>query len=268
MDPPKQTLAACYLRCSTDSQDTSLEQQEDSIARYARAKGYEIIAKYADEGDSGTLTDRPALNAMAQDAANPETEWKVLLCYDRSRWGRFDHYYEAVAKEMHLIHHGKRLECVQAQYSEDIAGAIMRLLADDQATQERRQILTRLQRGRAHATQQGNWVKGRPPFGYDLLRIRDGKQSRSHLVVNEGQATVVRRIYRLRKGGLTLRAIAGKLNAEQIPTPQGGRLWSPEGIRIILSNPVYRGRMEFTGTRWGVDYTVEGPCPPILAEGE
>jgi len=43
------------------------------------------------------------------------------------------------------------------------------------------------------------------------------------------------RIRRERKAGKSLAAIANGLNAERVPTAQGGRRWYPSTIRYILS---------------------------------
>ena len=46
---------------------------------------------------------------------------------------------------------------------------------------------------------------------------------------------VIDRIKRERKGGKSLAAIANGLNADRIPTAQGGRRWYPTTIRHTLN---------------------------------
>jgi hypothetical protein len=46
---------------------------------------------------------------------------------------------------------------------------------------------------------------------------------------------VVRRIQRQRARGESLRAIADRLNREQVPTAQGGRRWHAATVRGILA---------------------------------
>ena len=36
-------------------------------------------------------------------------------------------------------------------------------------------------------------------------------------------------------------AIARWLNAEEVPTPQGGTIWRPTSVLAVLRNPVLRG---------------------------
>lgn len=45
---------------------------------------------------------------------------------------------------------------------------------------------------------------------------------------------VLKRIKRERAGGLTLQAISDGLNADGVPTGQGGSEWRPSSIRAVL----------------------------------
>jgi hypothetical protein len=49
-------------------------------------------------------------------------------------------------------------------------------------------------------------------------------------------AELGKRIRRMRGRGMTLQAICDTLNAEQVPTPRGGRLWRPASLRAVLSS--------------------------------
>lgn len=60
------------------------------------------------------------------------------------------------------------------------------------------------------------------------------------LVPVEPQATVVRRIFKLRDAHTPWAAIATALDAERIPGPTGG-IWTVPTLRSIVSNPAYKG---------------------------
>ena len=69
------------------------------------------------------------------------------------------------------------------------------------------------------------------------------------LTVEPAEAQTVRRIFEWFAGGVSLRAIAHRLNAEQIPFPaeptrQGGKRkgWASSAVRVILRNEKYVGR--------------------------
>ena len=97
-------LAAQYVRMSTEHQRYSTENQADAILQYANERGYRIIHTYSDAGKSGLrLKGRAGLIQLIQDIETGQTEFKTVLVYDISRWGRFQDadesaYYEYICK--------------------------------------------------------------------------------------------------------------------------------------------------------------------------
>ena len=103
------------------------------------------------------------------------------------------------------------------------------------------------------------------------------------IVINVTEASVVRRIFKMYVDGTTFTAIAKRLTAEGIPTKNVGKtvnlhkngqvvgtktfvgVWSPKLIRLMLSNPVYIGKV-----RYGIgrkDYYIgDGHHEPIIDE--
>jgi DNA invertase Pin-like site-specific DNA recombinase len=71
-------------------------------------------------------------------------------------------------------------------------------------------------------------------LGYD--RGENGE-----LTINEEQAKLVRRIYKLFLDGATPHAIAKTLKSEGIPTPGGKTIWDATTIKSILSNEKMKG---------------------------
>jgi DNA invertase Pin-like site-specific DNA recombinase len=115
---------------------------------------------------------------------------------------------------------------------------------------ESEQIGERVYMGMAQKHKAGEGLNGfRRPFGY---RYKDGT-----LVVDEAEARVVHRIFEEYAAGRAFHAIAAKLNDERVPS-QRGRRWSKSGIRYMVHNPVYVGKI-----RW--DESVrDDPHEPIV----
>ncbi len=96
--------AAQYVRMSTEHQQYSTSNQEDIIREYAAKPGYEIVRTYADEGKSGlTVAGHQSLRRMIADVQSGNANFKAILAYDMSRWGRFQNadqsaYYEYLCK--------------------------------------------------------------------------------------------------------------------------------------------------------------------------
>jgi hypothetical protein len=68
---------------------------------------------------------------------------------------------------------------------------------------------------------------GQLPFGYDYQNY--------HLVKNQAEQGVIRLMGKARAAGLSLREIAGQLNACLIPNKEGRTTWQANTIRMILA---------------------------------
>ncbi len=74
---------------------------------------------------------------------------------------------------------------------------------------------------------------GACPFGYRV-------NSDNEYEVIDAEAAVVRRIYKQRARGHSLRQIVRDLSHQKIPTKRGGK-WQPNTIKNIVENPFYMG---------------------------
>ncbi len=82
--------AAQYVRMSTEHQQYSTLNQADKIREYADKRGIEIVRTYADDGKSGlSIGGRASLQKLIADVESGNTDFKLILVYDVSRWGRF-----------------------------------------------------------------------------------------------------------------------------------------------------------------------------------
>jgi len=92
--------AAQYLRMSTEHQQYSINNQARLISEYANLQGFVIVKTFEDSGKSGlSLKSRPALKQLLNDVVSGSLEFKVILVYDVSRWGRFQDVDEAAHYE-------------------------------------------------------------------------------------------------------------------------------------------------------------------------
>jgi hypothetical protein len=88
--------AAQYLRMSTEHQQYSLVNQAAKIQDYSEEHEFLVVKTYADAGRSGILLkSRTGLTTLLADVMSGRAEFKVILVYDVSRWGRFQDADEA-----------------------------------------------------------------------------------------------------------------------------------------------------------------------------
>ena len=76
--------AALYARVSTA--DQSVDLQIDGLQDYAKARGFDVVGSYVDEGVSGVKAKRPALDRLLDDAHR--RRFDMVLCWKLDRMGR------------------------------------------------------------------------------------------------------------------------------------------------------------------------------------
>lgn len=123
---------------------------------------------------------------------------------------------------------------------------------------EYKTINRRLQRGRLMSVMEGKYVANRSPYGYNRVKIQNGKGF--VLEIDENRAKVIRLIFDMfvngeaRKDGSAKRLgsylIAKRLNEMKVES-YTGKGWTQSSIRDILINPVYIGKI-----RWNWRKTV------------
>jgi site-specific DNA recombinase len=116
------------------------------------------------------------------------------------------------------------------------------------AEYERAQILERSRRGKRHRAHAGEVsVMSGAPYGYRY--IRKTEEALAAYIVDEAEASVVRRVYEMYTvEGLSIAEITRRLNREGIPTRKASR-WERSVIWAMLRNPAYRGVACFGKTR-------------------
>jgi DNA invertase Pin-like site-specific DNA recombinase len=103
--------AAQYLRMSTEYQQYSPENQVDAITQYAEERGFSVVKTYTDAAKSGLrLKNRNGLKQLLKDVVDGKVDYRDILVYDVSRWGRFQDadesaHYEFLCKSARIPAH-------------------------------------------------------------------------------------------------------------------------------------------------------------------
>lgn len=254
--------AAQYLRMSTDHQQYSLDNQSDAIARYATQHGFRIVKTYADAAKSGLrLKNRAGLKQLLKDAVVGQQEFRVVLVYDVSRWGRFqDHdeaaHYEYVCKSAGVpVHY-----CAEMFANENNAmSCILKSLKRAMAGEYSRELSVKVRTGLLRLAKLGYKLGGSAPYGLRrqlLDKYGNPKQlleygERKNLVEDRvafvrgtsKQLTIVRRVFvEFADERRSVNSIAARLNANNIPYLRGAA-WKGGTIRNLLQDPRYIGML-------------------------
>lgn len=110
------------------------------------------------------------------------------------------------------------------------------------ARREYKIIARRIQRGRIASVKDGKFIGSTPPYGYDKVKIKNGK---GYTLEPNSEAAAVKEIYRMYLNGEGMSCIANALDDLKIPT-RSGRAWSKCTVSEILGNPVYIGKIRWS----------------------
>ncbi len=252
--------AAQYVRMSTEHQQYSTENQGDKILEYAARRNIEIVRTYADEGKSGLRIDgRQALQQLIKDVETGNADFKIILVYDVSRWGRFQDADESAYYEYICRRAGIQVAYCAEQFENDgspvstIVKGVKRAMAGEYS----RELSAKVFAGQCRLIELGFRQGG--PAGYGLRRVLIDQSGsvKSELARGEhkslqtdrvilqpgpdAEVAVVNQVYRwFVDDNLPESEIAGRLNSQGTVTDLG-RDWTRATVREVLSNEKYIG---------------------------
>jgi len=287
------TPAAMYVRMSAEHQRYSIANQTDAILRYAIANGFEVVRTYTDRGRSGlTLRGRDALKALLADVEGGRADYRAVLVFDVSRWGRFQDPDESAAHEITCKRAGIKVHYCAEDFANDnsLGSVIQKMIRRGMAGEYSRQLSAKVFEGQRRLAAMGYW-QGGPP-GYGLRRLVVDGRGRPVRVLEAGErkaviaervvlvpgppeeVAVVREIFDLFVSGLDRKAIARRLNERGVRA-DNGRPWVDGGVGYVLEGEKYAGVIAWNKTsfRLQVAYLrnepedwvlVEGACEPIV----
>ena len=247
-----------YARYSSDNQrDSSITDQFRNCERRAKQDGWSIAFRYEDKAISGSTTERPGYQALMKAAR--AREFDVLLVDDLSRLSRDTRETEQVRRL--LIHWGIRL--IGVSDGIDTANKSHKVLMGFKGMQNEfflDDLRDKTHRGLSGKALAGYHCGGKT-FGYKSVPVYHASKIDNYdrpvidavrLEVDPDQAAVVQDIYTWSADGKSDRRIASQLNEQRIPSPRGST-WCASTIRVILSNPLYKGRYQWNRYMWVKD---------------
>lgn len=236
--------AALYARVSTARQ----EQEETIDSQIAEVK-QRIISDdsfltekqtYIDEGYSGSLLERPALDAMLDAAKNKEFD--ILYIYDLGRLSR------QLSHLLIVIEQLEKYECEIVSLHERITGTpedkFLLQIMGSMHEYERAKIAERFRRGKMYKARSGKIVGYNAPYGYHY------NKETGELNIFEPEARVVRKMFEwVAYENLSTYKVIERLHQEGImPPKQKDEYWARSPIARILSNETYFGKHHFNKT--------------------
>lgn len=253
-------MAYClYLRKSRADMEAEAHGEGETLARHeqlllelAKKRKFHVTQIYREIVSGETIAARPVMQRLLQEVE--AGLWEGVLVVEVERLARGETIDQGVMAQAFKYSNTKIITPLKDydptnEFDEEYFefGLFM-------SRREYKAINRRLIRGREAASREGKWVGGSPPYGYERVRVENGKGWT--LAVNEDEADIVRLIFKLYTEGETLpngsvrdvgpKPICGILEKMNVPTPSGGRQWSNRTIEVILQNPVYIGKIRWS----------------------
>jgi site-specific DNA recombinase len=227
--------AAIYVRTSASKPKFhySIGEQISRCWNRCEQQGWDVEFVFKDEEESGKNTDRPAFQDMLEKAE--------LGCFDVVVFWKLDRFCRSltdlVKTEEKLDESDVALHSVTEYIdtSSPVGRFNFRNLASA-AELESDLTSQRVRIGMHGMAKEHRWPNDRPPLGYDLADDQT-------LEVNEDEADLVRRIFRMYIEERSMPEVAHNLNKRGIKTKQAGE-WSRWSVKKILANELYRGKYE------------------------
>jgi DNA invertase Pin-like site-specific DNA recombinase len=212
-------IGYAYLNSAIPQPDSlALEDQERTIRRFARERGWALTRLWKDAVDLWSEPPRPLLERIMQDDA-----WDVLLI---ARLDCLTRHIRELRDVMDRIHGRSDRRVVSIAEGIDAgnpAGRFCLRLIDIFAAWDAQFIPDRMRALIARRKDRGEFV-GHPPFGYAYEKGR--------LVNAPSEMKTVRLILNERERGNSFHAIARFLNHEKIPSKRGG-MWYAETVKGV-----------------------------------
>jgi DNA invertase Pin-like site-specific DNA recombinase len=219
--------AIAYTRVSTRQQGESglgLDAQREACATWASTNDCELAELHIDAGVSGTaaIDKRPGLVA----ALAALRRGYILVVAKRDRLGR-DPVVGAMIERM-VERKGARIVSAAGEGTDGDGptSVLMRRIVDAFAEYERLIIGARTRAALGAKRERGEKTGGAVPLGYVLAD--DGV----HLERDTHEARAVDIILSMRAEGMSIRAIAERLNADDVPAR--GAKWHPTSVARVL----------------------------------
>jgi len=247
-------VCGLYVRVSTDrkvAEGESLEEQEQRLREFCKARNWNIVKVYCEEGQSAKDTNRPKFKELLNDIENGIIDTVVVKKLDRLSRSIIDF------ERIYNFFEKHNVDLVSLFENFDTTTAIGRavvIIVMVFAQLEREQTAERTLDVLEHRAKEGLWNGDCPPLGYDL--------NKGQLVVNPKEVEIVRTIFQKYLEFASYHKVAEYLNSKGYKTKkfksrrgkeQGGREFIDAYIQRVLKNPVYIGKIQYKGLSTRVD---------------
>ena len=209
---------------------------------------YELSIR-REEGRSGKNLERPEIQKILQQAESHEIDIVVVYCLDRLTRSLTDLY--------ELLEQFQKCQVSLVAITDHIdtstpMGRFFVSIIVLIAQWELDTLSSRTERGIAESLMQGNYARGKIPFGFKR------KDDDPHLIeISPDDAAIIRRIFtEISEDRESCYTLAKKMKEEKLLD----RMWSELGLKVMIQNRLYYGCLQTK------DFTHENYIEPIVTK--
>jgi DNA invertase Pin-like site-specific DNA recombinase len=158
------------------------------IAEYAKSHDFEIVHTYSDEARSGIdLAHRPGLKQLLDDITNGKVDFRAVLVYDVSRWGRFQDADESACYEFLCRRAGVNVVYCAELFANDLSmtASLLKTLKRMMAAEYLRELSAKVFAGQSRLVRKGYKPGG--VAGYGLRRLLLTPDGKPKTVLQDGE---------------------------------------------------------------------------------
>jgi len=252
----KHLVCAIYTRKSTterlDQDFSSLDNQRESAENYIKSQQHEgwttSSELYDDGGFTGANIERPALQKLLNDIKAGKINCVVVYKVDRLSRSLLDF---SQLLEFFDKNNVVFVSITQHFNTNTSMGRLTLNILLSFAQFEREIISERTRDKLGAARKRGQWLGGRPPFGY-----RYNPNEKCKIIIDPDQANIVRKVFKLYLEKNSALEVAQTMNETGYRTsswttkagkPIGNKKYSLTRVIYMLKNQAYIGKVDYRG---------------------
>lgn len=258
-------MDAEYGRVSTGRQERekTIDAQLHAIRTKFGPEGRAVYETYLDQNVSGTILDRPGLNACLA-AARAGKFTRVLIDHP-DRLARGDSWKRPFI-ERQFADCGVVVVYASYERRSGAEGEMLDDMINAFAAYERKQIRRRMADGHASKLARGGIYRAQRPFGW-CYEPPTGEGRDGRMVPVPEEQRVVRLIFDWVLAGKTSYWIADELNRAGYHTRNGGR-WYDKAVQHVVKNPIHTGWVPTKPSQPEAEWHWVKVGPPIVTREE
>ncbi|MBQ8287615.1 MAG: recombinase family protein [Clostridia bacterium] len=246
----EQPRVALYLRYSSDRQtEQSIEGQQRVCTSYCEREGMQIVATYIDRALSASKDTDKRLQFLQMIRDSELGIFDAVVVYKLDRFARSRQ--DSAKYKGVLARNGVRVLSATEGIGEGIESIILESLLEGMAEYYSAELSQKVTRGMRESAYKCNSTGGTIPTGYKIV----GKK----FVIDEPRAEIVREVFDLFVGGMSISAIQRLLAGRGIKNANG-QPFGRTALERMIRNKRYIGVYTYD------DIEIEGGVPAIVSK--